>query len=602
MSKGKKIGRRWLGLICLTAVFFVGQKVYTGYATEEGTPDGIVVEYGKEDLCVIPDRFNTGCIGDLEPIEMGEVANDEGVLIIPGSNGTRFVLDFGYRNKEVTGTVCFENMDFSAYDFWTYHEDMVERDIHVVFNNCKFARVYTGKSDSRLSYEFNRCSMTGFYGSNAVLTGCRFGGGVCDGVVPFRNVTVKECFFGDMTSVLTEKNVHIDGTQLYGAEGIDVENVSFLNCRFSVPALNLEGNGATVNACIMLQLEYSNAKNVLFRDCYINGGGYSIYARSVKDSYTLENIKIEGLRFGSAYMFGIFYPDMEPAVEVTDIRGIDSLYVASVWWDEGETHFSVTNDTNRERTLQIETDKGSYSFTIPACPKGKEFTGETRYEDMPFDVEIIVSEECDYAVCFDATWDGAWKQIRYVNRTENEVKLSDSVNEVMQGAENNIIAQGNCGKNVTYTLTGDGVLTLSGVGNTDAYHSQKFPEWTPYLDFVKEIRVEEGIEGLGAMIFRGCTNVSKVSLPDSLKKIGQYGFRDCVSLTQITFPRNIEELEKNVFTGTALQTLYYEGENWDSVSLGAGNEDLAERVITVSYEGVCRLTVCGAAVGLWLKR
>lgn len=596
------MGRRLLALLCLIVTVAAGQKVYTGYATEEDTLGGTTVEYGKEDLCVMPDRYNTGCAGTLVPVEMGEVTNDEGVLIIPGSNGTRFVLDFGYRNKEVTGTVYFENMDFSGYDFWTYHEDMVERGIHVVFNNCKFARVYIGKTDSRLSYEFNRCSMTGFYGSNAVLNRCRFGGGVCDGVVPFRNVTVKECFFGDMTSVLTDKEVHIDGTQLYGAEGIDVENVSFLNCRFSLPALNLEGNGATVNACIMLQLEYSNAKNILFRDCYINGGGYSIYSRSVKDSYTLENIRIEGLRFGSAYLYGIFYPDMERSVEVTDIRGIDSLYVGTVWWEDGETHFSVTNDTNRERLLRIETDKGSYSYTIPACPKGKEFTGETRYEDMPFDLEIIVPEDCAYAVCYDATWDGAWKQIRYVNRTEEAVGLSDSARKAVEGAEHVIVSQGNCGKNVTYTLTGDGVLTLSGTGSSDSYHSQKFPEWTPYLDLVKEIRVEEGIEGLGSMIFSGCTNVRKVSLPGSLKKIGQYGFRECVSMTEVTLPKNVEELERNVFKGIALQKLYYEGENWESVVLGKENEHLAECMIPVSYEGVCRLAVGGGIVGLWLQR
>ncbi len=598
MKRKKNIGKRLFAFLGITVLLITGQTEYNGQAD---TSDGIKAEYGKEDLCVMPDRYNTGCTGEFVQVSMGEVTNDEGVLIIPGSNGTRFVLDFGYRNKEVTGTVYFENMDFSAFDFWTYHEDMVERDIHVVFNNCKFARVYTGKTDSRLSYEFNRCSMTGFYGSNAVLTRCRFGGGACDGVVPFRNVTVKECFFGDMTSVLTEKNVHIDGTQLYGAEGIDVENVSFLNCRFSVPALNLEGNGATVNACIMLQLEYSNARNVLFRDCYINGGGYSIYARSVKDSYTLENIKLEGLRFGSASMFGIFYPDMEQSVEVTDIRGIDSLYVASVWWDEGETHFSVTNDTNRERTLQIETDKGSYTYTIPACPAGKEFTAETRYEDLPFDVEIVVPEDCDYAVCFDATWDGAWQQIRYVNRTEDAVWLSASVNKAMQGAGDKVVSRGNCGKNVTYTLTGDGVLTLSGTGSTDSYHSQKFPEWSPYLDRIKEIRVEEGIEGLGAMIFGGCTNVSKVSLPNSLKKIGQYGFRGCTSLTEMVMPKDIEELGRNVFKGIALQKLYYKGVNWESVTLGDENEHLTECMVPACYEGVCRGTVCGGVTGLLMK-
>ena len=316
-----------------------------------------IITQTDADTTIIPDQYNTGCKGELQVIEMNtENGTDvNGVLFIAGSGGTRHVLDFAYRNKEVEGTVYIENCDFSNFSLWSYNENKVERDIHVVFNNCKFLGVSTGKSEGNVTFEFNNCTFNSFNGGNSTFNDCQFGKSYTDGVVPFQNVQVNHCFFADMGSMMSEKEVHTDGTQIYGYAEVDVSNVNFTNCRFEIPALGIDDSKAYVNACIMLQLEFSNAKDVSFTNCIVNGGGYSIYASSKGGDFTFENVCFQGIQFGCAKKYGVFYPKVNTSVAIKDVTATDSLYIGSVWKENGETHLIVTNDTNQERTLLVYT-------------------------------------------------------------------------------------------------------------------------------------------------------------------------------------------------------------------------------------------------------
>ncbi len=563
-------------IACICAIAF-GSNTKTSQAS-----DSIKIEQTAADIQVIPDKYNTGCTGELSVVEMdaedGTIVND--VLFIAGSDATRHVLDFYYRNKDISGDVIIENFDFSEFPLWCYNADKVERDIKVVFNNCKFSSVSVGRTVGKVSFEFNNCSFRSFNGGNSIFNSCQFGKSYSDGMVPFQNVHVKNCFFTDMGSMAaSDKEIHTDGIQIYGYKDVDVQDVSYTNCRFEIPPLRPEGSTAYINACIMLQLEFANAKDVLFKDCIVNGGGYSIYAVSKYEGLTFENVAFQGIRFGAAKKYGVFYTKVDPTISIKDVSGTDSLYIGSVWKEDGETHLSITNDTNQERTLLIYTDQNEYTYSIPACPLGNEMAADMVYTEMPFDMDITIPEDCQYVVCYDSTIDGYGKQIRFMNWSEEDVYLETSLINDLTSHGDDILLEGSCGKTVNFTLTKAGVLTLSGTGSTESYHSAKFPAWAEYTDYIQEIRVEEGIEGLGGMIFRNCTNVKVVSLPESLLTIGQRVFGGCVSLTDFTLPAGITELGRAVFSGTVLQEIYYTGTNWDSVTLAADNENLAQKVV-----------------------
>ncbi len=574
MKKNRLLFGLVFGWFCMVAV--------SSDAMAKSALETVKIEQTIEDVCVIPDKYNTGCNGNLTKVVMdaenGTTIN--GVLFIAGSNATRHVLDFYYRNKEISGTVTIENCDFSDYSLWVYNTEKVDREIHVVFNNCNFSGVSTARNIGKVSFTFNHCTFRNFNGGNSTFNKCQFGKSYSDGMVPFQNVHVNDCFFTDMGSIAaTGKEIHTDGVQIYGYKDVDVLDVSYTNCRFEIPPVSPAGSTAYINACIMLQLEFANAKDVLFRDCIVNGGGYSIYAESKYEGLTFDNVVFQGIRFGAAKKYGVFYPKIDPAISIKDISGTDNLYIGSVWKEAGETHLSVTNDTNQERTLQIYTDTSQYTYTIPACPLGSEMADAITYADLPFDVDIVLPQDCRYVVCYDTTINGYGRQIRFMNWSEEEVYFESDLIYGLTACGDDILLEGSCGKTVKFTLTKSGVLTLTGTGSTESYHSQKFPAWSDYTEYIKEIRVEEGIEGLGGMIFRNCTGVKVVSLPESLTSIGQRAFGGCVSLKELILPANVKEIGKAVFSGTVLQEIYYSGNDWDSVVVATDNDNLAHKVV-----------------------
>lgn len=141
-----------------------------------------------------------------------------------------------------------------------------------------------------------------------------------------------------------------------------------------------------------------------------------------------------------------------------------------------------------------------------------------------------------------------------------------------------IIAQGNCGAagnevNVTWELTSDGVLTISGIGDMEDYGKEigERSPWYEYKDRIETIDIR-GVSGVGAYAFYKCGekaiifNVEKLdyindyafsdnkmleslSLPKEIKKIGDYAFSECESMRieKLSLP-GLNELGKGAFS------------------------------------------------------
>lgn len=544
---------------------------------------GTLIQQTENDKVIIPDKYNTGTKGDsFVSVGLGAIVN--GVQFASGSGGERYVLDFYYHNEGVSGTIIINDCDFSKYQMDMYHEGKISRDVKVIFNNCKFSRVVAGKKSTRVNYEFNNCTISGFSGCNAVFNKCAFGGQYFDALVPFQNVVVNDSYFSNLASIPTEKVVHADGTQLYGAKDIEVSDIYFKNCRFEAPPFNRSTSNAYVNSCIMLQLEYSNARNVQFEDCLLNGGGYSIYARAVKGDWSFNNVTFKNISIGCANTFGSIYPQVDPSISMDDIKDTSSLYVSSVWKDKNQTHISVTNDTSSERKLLIITDGGKYNYTIPACIKGKDLNDLTQFEDFPFDIDIIIPRDCKYIVCYDISGIQI-KQLRFCNWSSHEIYLDDNEMTAIFGtiiSDDEIISEGECGSQASYALTADGTLKITGTGETYNYNSKSLPLYREYAPYIKKVVVESGITKIGTQMFNGYTNITEVILPDTVSSIGKSAFQSCSSLTKINIPSSVTEVGKYAFYGTILQDIYYDGsdEEWNKISVGDKNEIFCATKVT----------------------
>ncbi len=64
-----------------------------------------------------------------------------------------------------------------------------------------------------------------------------------------------------------------------------------------------------------------------------------------------------------------------------------------------------------------------------------------------------------------------------------------------------------------------------------------------------EIKLEDGVTGLGAYAFSYCTSLTQMELPDTITELGRNAFSNCSSLTSVVFSDNLQEASRDVFTG-----------------------------------------------------
>ena len=105
------------------------------------------------------------------------------------------------------------------------------------------------------------------------------------------------------------------------------------------------------------------------------------------------------------------------------------------------------------------------------------------------------------------------------------------------------IARGKCGANLTWTLTSDNTLTISGKGAMYDYGTSSgsggvTPPWIAagYRNAVSYVRIETGVTYVGQNAFADCSSITDVSFPYTLEEIGNCAFQNCTMLYSLFLP------------------------------------------------------------------
>lgn len=115
----------------------------------------------------------------------------------------------------------------------------------------------------------------------------------------------------------------------------------------------------------------------------------------------------------------------------------------------------------------------------------------------------------------------------------------------VQASAAEIVHQGNCGSNLTWTLDDEGKLTVSGTG--DMTH---IPEFTQYASDIKSVVMEEGVTSIGNFAFQRASLTGELDLPDSLITIGSYAFNGDTGLTgDLVIPSHVTTIGAQAFYG-----------------------------------------------------
>ena len=116
----------------------------------------------------------------------------------------------------------------------------------------------------------------------------------------------------------------------------------------------------------------------------------------------------------------------------------------------------------------------------------------------------------------------------------------------VQAAET-VSASGTCGDNLTWELSEDGVLTLSGTGEMDDWKSTRKSPWYDDRYQITKVDIKSGVMSVGNMAFRDCIFLSEIKIPDTVTSIGNYAFDNCESLSTIELPESVTEIGAAAF-------------------------------------------------------
>ena len=162
-----------------------------------------------------------------------------------------------------------------------------------------------------------------------------------------------------------------------------------------------------------------------------------------------------------------------------------------------------------------------------------------------------------------------------------------------------VVDSGTCGAdgdNLTWELTDDGTLTISGTGEMVDYpNSYNYP-WV--FDDIQVAVIEEGVTSIGYCAFQSCEKLKEIILPENLTTIGESAFANCFTLANVTIPAGVTEIGIEAFANCYAFTeitvpdgikainngAFWSCENLERIHLPAGLESIGDEAFSWCYK------------------
>ncbi len=217
----------------------------------------------------------------------------------------------------------------------------------------------------------------------------------------------------------------------------------------------------------------------------------------------------------------------------------------------------------------VEEGPGETTEAVEAVEETTEATEET--EEVPEETEAETEEtEATEEVTEEVT-EETMEETTEAEPTEEteEVLPEDEVVEDVAALEAGVVASGTCGENLSWILTEDGVLRISGYGAMPDYSTSSVAPWYSKRTKITSVVVEPGVTNVGDYAFYACLKLAEVELAEDITDIGQGAFQDCTKLKAVEIPEGVTRIQGNAFyncTGLESVTL---PESLQSIDYGA---------------------------------
>lgn len=111
------------------------------------------------------------------------------------------------------------------------------------------------------------------------------------------------------------------------------------------------------------------------------------------------------------------------------------------------------------------------------------------------------------------------------------------------------VASGVCGENLTWKLTEDGVLTISGSGTMQNYTYKSEMPWYSHINEITTAVIEDGVTTIGDYAFYGMPELTSVKIPAGVTTIGAYAFKNSTVLDGVVLPDTLKKIGESAFYG-----------------------------------------------------
>ena len=233
-------------------------------------------------------------------------------------------------------------------------------------------------------------------------------------------------------------------------------------------------------------------------------------------------IKRVVMQQGVTSIGGDAFWDCSGLTSVTIPDGVTSIGGDAFWDCSGLTSVTIPDGVTSIGGYAFRGCSGLTSVTIPE--------GVTSIGDYAFDNCSSLTD------IYYGGYGTDWQKLNVSIPTSATVHFKD-----------NIYGKGDCGINVTWELTGDGTLIISGTGRISNYSHDNNAPWYSCRAYIKRVVIQQGVRAIGDRAFWDCSGLTSVTIPDGVTSIGDYAFAYCVSLTSATIPEGVTSIGWSAF-------------------------------------------------------
>lgn len=222
--------------------------------------------------------------------------------------------------------------------------------------------------------------------------------------------------------------------------------------------------------------------------------------------------------------------------------------LAEIAVDSGNQDYSSLNGVlfNKEQTTLVAYPAGR-TQTEYAIPDGVTVIEKSAFEDCTSLVNLTIPGSVTRIGSSAFSGCTRLAAVYYYGTAWDEVAI-DGGNDLLLKAD--VVLCGVCGEDLTWTLTEEGFLTISGTGEMHAFSEGTAP-WSDSCEKITKVVIESGVTGIGAYAFAGCVKLERVVLPGTLTAVAENAFGGCTALATVRFCGDEEQ-----WAGVAI-----EGEN-----------------------------------------